>query len=100
MKISKPIKRFISIFDHYDWQILILIFAGIFGAILSCTPIRKGDATEYVLVTESMFFEHNIEYTAEKYFRHLTLKPASMDGVGYVINKGLDGGEYLTQHPL
>lgn len=100
MKLKLFFQSIFSIFDHLDWKLLILIFIGIFGAILSSTPIRKGDATEYVLTTESLFFEHNIEYTAEKYFRHLTLKPASMDGVGYVRNKGLDGKEYLTQHPL
>lgn len=100
LQATRALNWLTSTFDRTDRLLLLLIFFGILGTIFSSMPIRKGDATEYVLTTESMFFEQNIEYNQDKYLRHLALKPSSMDGVGYVRNRGRDGKEYLTQHPL
>lgn len=93
------VKRIFSFMNHNDYLLVLLVFFGILGAIFSTTPIRKGDATEYIMQTETMFFDKGLKFTDEVYKRHLSLKPGSMDGVGYVKNLGRDGNHYLTQHP-
>ena len=96
----KRLRKAFSFMNYHDFVLVFLIFAGVLGAIFSTTPTRKGDATEYMLQTETMFFDHNLKFTNEIYNRHLQLKPGSLDGVGYVKNLGKDGSYYLTQHPI
>lgn len=100
VNMLKKIKQTFIFLNASDYVFLILIFTGILGAILSSTPIRKGDGTEYMLATETIFFDKGIEYNDKVFNRHLNLRAGSLDAVGFMFNKGKNNNYYLTQHPL
>lgn len=99
-RIVTKINSCLSFLGKNDWIIILIFFFSILGAIVSDNPIRKGDGTEYMIATETLFFDHNLEYSENVFKRHLALKPASLDGVGGVFNIGKNDQQYLTQHPF
>lgn len=77
---------------------LVLLF--LVAAALATPVDRKGDASEYILTTESLYFDHDL-VVANKVdiFRHLLLRPQRMDTpAGLTRMPGTDGVERFGLH--
>lgn len=63
-------------------------------------PIRRlGDAADYVMATESLYYDHDLLYTAQDLARHLRLKPIDFDSpAGLHTRLGPGGKQYLGAH--
>jgi hypothetical protein len=61
--------------------------------------MRLGDASEYILTTQSLRFDRDFRYTPTDLARHQRTKPNWFDSpAGLRTARGLDGGEYLLWH--
>lgn len=94
------IKRIFNFLNFNDWLLLTLLFFGLAGYSFASLPTRKGDGVEYMLATENLVVDYDIKLTNENIVRYETERPRGLDTSGLNTNTGIEGGQYLTQHPI
>jgi len=91
--IEKSINKFEVLF-------FLLIFLFLVSFSLSFPPERRGDGSEYILKTESLLFDHDLEYSPSvDAARHYNLRLRTLDSPsGIALDQSKDGKTYLTRH--
>jgi hypothetical protein len=78
---------------------LVLLGAALLAYALLAPMLRYGDASDYVLFTESLLYDRDLRYTPEDLARHLEGKPPFFDSpAGLHTQLGRGGQEYLGAH--
>jgi hypothetical protein len=74
----------------------LLLATALIAFTLVAPLVRLGDASDYILTTESLLYDQDLRYEAGDTTRHLGLKPYDLDSpAGLRTIKGLDGHQYL-----
>jgi hypothetical protein len=82
-----------------EYAPFLLLSTAVLAFCLAMPLLRVGDAADYVLGTESLWFDHDLRYTREDLLRHLDLKPAGFDSpAGLHTAVGRDGAVWLGAH--
>ncbi|HEY2934275.1 MAG TPA: glycosyltransferase family 87 protein [Acidobacteriota bacterium] len=74
----------------------LLLCAAVLALCLVSPLWRLGDSSDYILTTESLWYDHDLEYSGGDLARHLKLKPPTLDTpAGLETPTGKDGKKYL-----
>ncbi len=82
-----------------EYAPFLLLSTAVLAFCLAMPLLRVGDAADYVLGTESLWYDHDLRYTREDLLRHLDLKPADFDSpAGLHTAVGRGGAVWLGAH--
>ncbi len=82
-----------------EYAPFLLLSTAVLAFCLAMPLLRVGDAADYILGTESLWYDHDLRYTREDLLRHLDLKPAGFDSpAGLHTAVGRDGAVWLGAH--
>jgi hypothetical protein len=79
-----------------ELRVLLLFCAGVLAFCAIAPLMRLGDASDYILTTESLWFDHDLKLTEADLARHALRKPVWFDSPrGLETVAGRDGNRYL-----